>query len=118
MGQLLARIERKQRAHSDLALSQAGTKLRAYLADIKLNKNRARECQRIGTTPSWVGLVGQAGQWRTVVHGVSPLVILSSISFTVMCRGSSSGSSLAISNIWYLMRRRPWMEQSRQPFVK
>jgi hypothetical protein len=42
------KVERAQGARTDLTSSRAGTKFRAYLKEIGLNKNRANECERIG----------------------------------------------------------------------
>ncbi len=46
-----AELERAQGERSDLTLSRRGTKFRAYLKKIDLDKNRAQEAQRIGTLP-------------------------------------------------------------------
>jgi N6-adenosine-specific RNA methylase IME4 len=52
IGQLLAKIEKRQGARTDLTSSRSGNKLfEAYLKEIGLNKNRANECQRIGAIP-------------------------------------------------------------------
>jgi N6-adenosine-specific RNA methylase IME4 len=53
LGQLLAKMEKRQGERTDLTLSRTETKsgFRAYLKEIGLNKSRANECQRIAAIP-------------------------------------------------------------------
>jgi N6-adenosine-specific RNA methylase IME4 len=51
LGRLLAEVERGAGPGRGKKVSHAGTSFRAYLDELKLNKNRAQEAQRIGTLP-------------------------------------------------------------------
>ena len=70
LGQLLAKVERQQGARTDKTSSRAGTKFRAYLKEIGLDKNRANESERIAAIPDEFKLkkafeeIARAGEGR------------------------------------------------------